>query len=199
MDDRPSAERDEVGIKDSRPVVPTEFAHSYAQSAFSVLTWQILATQVVDSMVPGGGVEPPRTEVRRILSRRGASAKLLKNNRFQSLHKSEVRGMRSFVRSRRDLSLTVYAQSGTSSSAGTCALATGHTCEHVCSGTRSIQLRSRPQLHRSDQYDRRLREQYTDSASHIRGCARVKLVLYWKRTARRFRLASTSGVRFLAS
>ena len=63
-------------------------------------------------MVPGGGVEPPRAEARRILSRRGASAKSLKSKRFQSFHKFELRGMCGSVRSRSDLSLTVCAQSG---------------------------------------------------------------------------------------
>jgi hypothetical protein len=63
-------------------------------------------------LVPGGGVEPPRAEARRILSRRGASAKFLKSEPFQSLRKCELREMCSSVRSRRDLSLTVCAQSG---------------------------------------------------------------------------------------
>jgi hypothetical protein len=63
-------------------------------------------------VVPGGGVEPPRAEARRILSRRGASAKSVKSEHFQSLRKFELRGMCGSVRSYRDLSLTVYAQSG---------------------------------------------------------------------------------------
>ena|SRR5664279_2619320 len=43
----------------------SQFMHSWR---FSALSWPISGTQVIDSLVPGGGVEPPRAEARRILS-----------------------------------------------------------------------------------------------------------------------------------
>jgi hypothetical protein len=66
-------------------------------------------------MVPGGGVEPPRAEARRILSRRGTSSKSFNSERFQSLHKNRCAEMCGSARSREDLSLIVCAQSGSPS------------------------------------------------------------------------------------
>jgi hypothetical protein len=106
----PSAERAFYDIQVELPAEYSQFAHTctfYGAFAISGDNYNCFGI-----MAPGGGVEPPRPEGRRILSRRGASAKSLKSEPFQSLRKCELREMCSSVRSRRDLSLTVCAQSG---------------------------------------------------------------------------------------
>ena len=63
-------------------------------------------------LVPGGGVEPPRAEARRILSRVGQIWKPFKRNGFRNLRASTTLDWCSYVRFHRVRSGTFVAQSG---------------------------------------------------------------------------------------
>ena len=104
----PSAERAFYDIQVGLPAEYSQFAHTCTfRSAFAIPGDNYNCFGI---MVPGGGVEPPRPEGRRILSRRGASAKSLKSEPFQALRKFPLRGMCGSVRSGGNLPLTVCAQ-----------------------------------------------------------------------------------------
>src|ERR1700733_198011 len=69
-------------------------------------------------LVPGGGVEPPRAEARRILSRAGRIWKPFKRNGFRNLPASTTRDWCSYVRFHRVRSGTFVAQLGELNSKG---------------------------------------------------------------------------------